>query len=81
MIRSCFESNCGEDQHIEETVQKQLFEIRRFSQSEISVDVAMGQVVLRGNVSSWYRKQLAQETVFAITGLHSVQNLITVRTQ
>ncbi len=79
MIRSCLESLRGDDQCVEESVWRQLFELHQFTQSEISFRVVRGEVILRGEVSSWYRKQLIQEAVLSMAEVQSVQNLITVK--
>lgn len=74
-----FTKKTHRDQVLEESVLKQLSESNRFSGTEISVCVVRGEVVLRGEVSTWYRKQLAQETVLVIAKVQFVQNLITVK--
>ena len=49
-----------------------------FSQSPLSLTVDGDKMVLRGNVSSYYRKQLAQETVKYLATDHAIQNEIVV---
>ncbi|MEZ6046218.1 MAG: BON domain-containing protein [Planctomycetaceae bacterium] len=48
-----------------------------FGQS-IRVDVRGEDVILKGKVNTYYQKQLAQETVLEIEGVHSIQNEIEV---
>ncbi|QDU78327.1 BON domain protein [Polystyrenella longa] len=49
-----------------------------FFGQKIKVDVRGEDVILRGMVNTYYQKQLAQETVLDIEGVHSVQNEIDV---
>ncbi|MCA9040858.1 MAG: BON domain-containing protein [Planctomycetaceae bacterium] len=49
-----------------------------FFGQKIRVDVRGEDVILRGSVNTYYQKQLAQEMVLEIDGVHSVQNEIEV---
>lgn len=37
-----------------------------------------GRVVLRGTVRSWFQKQMAQESLRGIEGVHEIENLLEV---
>jgi osmotically-inducible protein OsmY len=46
--------------------------------SSISVEPDLRRVVLRGVVSSYYKKQMAQETLLRVDGVESVDNHLEV---
>lgn len=41
-------------------------------------ETSQGRVVLRGQVNSYYQKQMAQETVRRLDGVHQVENHLEV---
>jgi osmotically-inducible protein OsmY len=41
-------------------------------------ETQQGKVVLRGIVGSYYQKQMAQETLRSIEGIHQIENLLQV---
>lgn len=49
-----------------------------FFGQNIQTEVRGEDVILKGTVSTYYQKQLAQEMMFEIEGVHSVQNEIEV---
>ena len=44
----------------------------------MDVEEEKGRIVLRGNVESFFQKQMAQETLMRIDGVESVDNLLEV---
>lgn len=63
---------------LRELAHKAIAENPYFFGQNISVDVRGEDVILDGSVSTYYQKQLAQEMMFEIDGVHSVQNEIEV---
>jgi osmotically-inducible protein OsmY len=45
---------------------------------QLDFEMHQGKVVLRGTVGSWYQKQMAQEMVRSIEGVHQIENLLEV---
>ncbi len=45
---------------------------------KVHVEAQQGHVVLRGVVHSYYQKQLAQEAVWRLEGVHSIENHLEV---
>ena len=45
---------------------------------KLACETAEGKVVLRGVVGTYYQKQMAQETLRAIEGVHQIENLLQV---
>jgi osmotically-inducible protein OsmY len=44
----------------------------------VSVEAADGRVVLKGNVRSFFQKQMAQEAIRRIDGVQRIENLLEV---
>jgi osmotically-inducible protein OsmY len=45
---------------------------------QFNCETAEGKVVLRGVVGTYYQKQMAQETLRTIEGVHQIENLLQV---
>jgi osmotically-inducible protein OsmY len=45
---------------------------------EVRVEAADGRVVLKGNVRSFFQKQMAQEAIRRIDGVEAIDNLLEV---
>lgn len=45
---------------------------------KVHFEAQQGKVVLRGVVGSYYQKQMAQETLRRIEGVHEIENLLQV---
>jgi osmotically-inducible protein OsmY len=45
---------------------------------QVSVEAADGRVVLKGNVRSFFQKQMAQEAIRRIDGVQRIENLLEV---
>jgi len=48
------------------------------SQPNLSVDAQQGRVTLRGQVASYYQKQMAQEALRRVDGIEQIENLLQV---
>ena len=48
------------------------------AEPERAVEAADGRVVLKGNVSTFFQKQMAQEAVRRIDGVQQIENLLQV---
>ena len=46
---------------------------------DLRFDAADGEITLRGQVSSYFQKQMAQEAVRRVDGVRGIRNLIEVR--
>lgn len=62
------------DSLISQTIQKHPHLKRR----RVHFETQQGRVVLRGTVSSYYHKQLAQEAVRGLEGVDSIENRLEV---
>jgi osmotically-inducible protein OsmY len=49
------------------------------SRRRISLEAEAGRVVLRGVVQSYFQKQMAQEVIRRVDGVHQVDNQLEVR--
>lgn len=45
---------------------------------KVHFETQQGKIVLRGVVGSYYQKQMAQETLRSIEGVHEIENLLQV---
>lgn len=63
---------------IAESIAASLTATNRFRVNELQFEVRRGEIVLRGRVSTWYQKQLAQQAVVAVAPELSLCNLIEV---
>jgi osmotically-inducible protein OsmY len=45
---------------------------------EVRVEAAGGRVVLKGNVRSFFQKQMAQEAIRRVDGVEAIDNLLEV---
>lgn len=59
---------------IDRAIQKNPHSIR----SRIYLESALGKVILRGKVDSFYQKQMIQESLRNIEGIESIANLLEV---
>ena len=44
----------------------------------VQFEALQGKVVLRGVVGTYYQKQMAQETLRSVEGVHQIENLLQV---
>jgi osmotically-inducible protein OsmY len=49
-----------------------------FSPRQLRLDTQEGRVVLSGSVGTWYHKQMAQEIVRRVEGVHEIENCLEV---
>ena len=45
---------------------------------KVHFEAQQGKIVLRGVVGSYYQKQMAQETLRSVEGVHQIENLLQV---
>ena len=45
---------------------------------KLQFEMQQGKIVLRGVVGSYYQKQMAQETLRSVEGVHQIENLLQV---
>ena len=69
-----FLTQCLEDLHLAERVQRALCAPGYRQLRDIQVTAHARLVILRGRVPSYYLKQLAQDTALAVPGAHQVRN-------
>jgi osmotically-inducible protein OsmY len=50
-----------------------------FDEQQVQFAARRGKVTLRGNVDSFYKKQMAQEVILRLDGVERVDNLLEVR--
>ena len=67
-----------EDHHLAERVERALRATGYGALRTVRVTVNARVVILGGRVSSYYLKQLAQATVFAVPGAHQIRNDLNV---
>lgn len=67
-----------QDQRLRVAVEKSLKASGRFRDHDLRCDVYNGEVTLRGRVTSWYCKQVAQQTAIEVPEVAIVHNLIEV---
>lgn len=63
---------------LEERVTDALERHPHLSRRALSVEAEAGRVILRGKVSSYFEKQLAQEAVRRVDGIHHIDNELEV---
>jgi osmotically-inducible protein OsmY len=74
-----FNSAHTTDERLRRDIESALATFARPASLHVNVNVHDGHVVLRGEVNSYYRKQLAQVAAMSVTGVVSVQNTVVVR--
>lgn len=62
----------------DEVIQAKLLRSSYFREHQLGVEYHEGQVTLSGTVSSYYQKQVAQESVRGMTGVDQIENNIVV---
>ncbi|MCE9607904.1 MAG: BON domain-containing protein [Planctomycetia bacterium] len=67
-----------EDQHLAERVERALRARGYRALHAVRASVRARVVVLRGRVSSYYLKQIAQATALAVSGTHEIRNDVDV---
>jgi osmotically-inducible protein OsmY len=67
------------DDRLKTQIQHAVANAARPAPTRVEVSVGAGHVVLRGEVSSYYRKQLAQVAAMSVAGVVSVHNAVVVR--
>jgi osmotically-inducible protein OsmY len=67
-------TQCLEDLHLAERVQRALCALGHRHLREIQVTAHARLVILKGRVPSYYLKQLAQDTALAVPGAHQIRN-------
>lgn len=63
---------------LEKRLQEALQDSPYLNQRTLRFETHDGRVVLRGEVASYYQKQMAQEAVRHIQGVHEIENLLEV---
>lgn len=63
---------------IANSVQQALFANPHFPGRHLQVENSEGRIVLKGMVGSYFHKQMAQETVRRVDGVHEVENRLEV---
>jgi osmotically-inducible protein OsmY len=66
------------DNRFEEKVSSALRQNPHLQTRNLRFEASEGRVTLRGQVSSWYQKQMAQETVLRLEGIDRVENYLEV---
>lgn len=61
-------------QHVENA----LFSNPHFAARQLQFEDAAGRIVLKGTVTSYFHKQMAQETIRRIDGVHEIENQLEV---
>jgi len=68
-----------EDPALQQQVQNAIVGSPYLSQNNLQCETESGRVVLRGKVSSFFQKQMAQEALRRIDGVEQIENLLEVR--
>lgn len=63
---------------LESRVQHALASNPHLPKRKFHFQAADGKIVLQGVVSSYYQKQMAQETLRTVEGVHEIENLLQV---
>ncbi|HTU25938.1 MAG TPA: BON domain-containing protein [Pirellulales bacterium] len=63
---------------LDELVAEALRQSPHFSRRNVRIETQAGDVVLRGTVSSYYHKQMAQEVLRRIDGVRRIENRLEV---
>ena len=63
---------------LEEKVSTALRQSPYVQSRNLRFEASEGRVTLRGQVSSWYQKQMAQETLLRLDGVERVENQLEV---
>jgi osmotically-inducible protein OsmY len=66
------------DDRFEEKVSSALRQNPHLQSRNLRFEASEGRVTLRGQVNSWYQKQMAQETLLRLEGIDSVENQLEV---
>jgi osmotically-inducible protein OsmY len=65
-------------EEFEERVSTALRQNPHLHTRNLRFEASEGRVTLKGQVSSWYQKQMAQETLFRLDGIDRVENQLEV---
>jgi osmotically-inducible protein OsmY len=65
-------------EQFEERVSNALRQNPHLYARNLRFETSDGRVTLKGQVSSWYQKQMAQETLFRLDGIDRVENQLEV---
>jgi osmotically-inducible protein OsmY len=66
------------DERFEEKVSSALRQNPHLQTRNLRFETSEGRVTLRGQVNSWYQKQMAQETLLRLDGIDRVENHLEV---
>jgi osmotically-inducible protein OsmY len=66
------------DDLFEEKVSSALRRNPHLQTRNLRFEASEGRVTLRGQVNSWYQKQMAQETLLRLEGIDSIENRLEV---
>jgi osmotically-inducible protein OsmY len=66
------------DERFEEKVSSALRQNPHLQTRNLRFEANEGRVTLRGQVNSWYQKQMAQETLLRLDGIDRVENHLEV---
>jgi osmotically-inducible protein OsmY len=66
------------DDRFEEKVSSALRQNPHLQSRNLRFEASEGRVTLRGQVNSWYQKQMAQETLLRLEGIDSIENQLEV---
>jgi osmotically-inducible protein OsmY len=66
------------DERFEEKVSSALRQNPHLQTRHLRFEASEGRVTLRGQVNSWYQKQMAQETLLRMDGIDRVENQLEV---
>ena len=79
---SRIEAVCGRAGETADVAQRVVWSLGatgRFGTSQLCVSASRGVVTLRGRVSSYYQKQLAQTAAMRVAGVEQLENQVEVR--
>jgi len=66
------------DSQLADRVHNALIQNPHLPRRTLTVEAQQGRVILRGVVRSWYQKQMAQESLLRVEGVHGVENHLEV---
>jgi osmotically-inducible protein OsmY len=67
-----------EETYVAQQVARRIGATGRFAPSQLDVSAASGVVTLRGRVSSYYQKQVAQTVALGVEGVRRLENQMEV---
>jgi len=65
-------------QHFDELVREAITRSPYLSQKNLRLETIEGRVILRGQVGSYYQKQMAQEALRNVEGIEAIDNCLEV---